>query len=130
MVINIGKFEFNNISITPLKVKHGELDVFGYKIKNMAYITDCSYIPKETFKKIKNIDLLIIDALRFEEHPTHMNLEEALEVVKKIKPKKTFFTHISHEMEHEKTNKMLPNNIELAYDGLNLEITKKEVIKN
>ena len=124
------KFEFNNISITPLKVKHGKLDVFGYKINNMAYITDCSYIPKETFKKIQNIDLLIIDALRFEEHPTHMNLEEALEVVKKIKPKKTFFTHISHEMEHEKTNKMLPNNIELAYDGLNLEITKKEVIKN
>jgi len=123
------KFEFNNISIIPLKVKHGELDVLGYKIKNMAYITDCSYIPDSTFKKLKNIDLLIIDALRLKEHPTHMNLEEAIEVVKKINPKKAYFTHISHEMEHEYTNKKLPVNLELAYDKLVVKLKEDEVIK-
>lgn len=124
------EFEYNNLLITPLEVKHGKLDVLGFKIKNMAYITDCSFIPENTFKKLKNIDLLIIDALRFEEHPTHMNLKEAIEVVKKINPKKAYFTHISHEMEHKETNKKLPENMELAYDGLILKVNKKEVIEN
>ena len=124
------EFDFNNLLITPLEVKHGKLDVLGYKINNMAYITDCSFIPEKTFEKLKNIDLLIIDALRFEEHPTHMNLKEAIEVVRKINPKKAYFTHISHEMEHKETNKKLPNDMELAYDELKLNINKNEVIKN
>jgi len=123
-------FVFESLKIEPLKVKHGKLDVYGYKIKNIAYITDCSFIPEETMEKIKNIDLLILDALRFEKHPTHMNLEEALAIVKEINPKKTFFTHISHEMEHDEVNNILPTNVKLAYDGLQLKINKKEVILN
>ena len=125
-----GEFEFNDVLITPLRVKHGKMNVLGYKIKNMAYITDCSYIPENTFKQLKNIDLLIIDALRYEKHPTHMNIKEAREVVERINPKKTYFTHISHEIEHAQTNKNLPDSIELAYDQLMIRLNQNEVIKN
>lgn len=116
------EFSFQNIPIIPLPVKHGKLDVFGYKIYNMAYITDCSYIPESTFELLDDIDLLIIDALRFKEHPTHMNLEQAIQIAEKFDLKKAYFTHISHEIEHEEVNKILPDNIELAYDGLQIDL--------
>lgn len=113
----------NNTRITPLPVKHGKLDILGYKINNkLAYITDCSHIPQNTIKLIKNVKILIIDALRYKRHSTHMNVEQALKVINKLNLDMAYFTHISHDIEHNKTNEELPENVHLAYDGMNIII--------
>ena len=87
----------------------------------MAYITDCSYIPDSTIRLLGDIDLLIIDALRYKPHPTHMNLNEALEIIDDLQVNKAYLTHISHDIEHQELSKKLPQNVYLAYDGLNLD---------
>lgn len=115
-------FLIKDTKIHPLPVKHGILDIFGYRIGKMAYITDCSHIPDETYNLLEGIELLILDALRYRPHPTHMNLEEALEVVNKLKVPRAYFTHLAHNLEHEKVNRELPDHVQLAYDGLRLEI--------
>ncbi len=115
-------FRINNTSVIPLPVKHGKLDIFGYKIGELAYITDCSFIPKETFSLLSDIKVLIIDALRYRPHPTHMNIEEALEVVDRLNVDRAYFTHLSHDLKHQKVNNELPSYVQLAYDGLQLEI--------
>jgi len=112
----------SGVKIIPLPVKHGKLDILGYRIGNMAYITDCSYIPEETYYLLKGIDLLIIGALRYRKHKTHMNIEEAISVVKKTGVTRAFFTHMSHDIEYIETMKHLPDFISLAYDGLKVEI--------
>lgn len=120
--IKENKFTYQDIEITPLPVKHGKIEILGFKIGKMAYMTDCSYIPDSTLKLLKDIDLLVIDALRYKPHPTHMNLEEALEVIDNLQVNKAYLTHISHEIEHNELSKKLPENVYLAYDGLNVEI--------
>ncbi len=117
-----GVLEFNNLKITPLPVKHNNDTVLGYKVNNMAYITDCSYIPEESYKLIEDVDLLILDALRYKSHPKHFNIEEAVEVIKDLGVKKAYLTHISHEIEHNEVNDKLPEGIQLAYDGLKLKV--------
>jgi len=115
-----GPFEVLGLPIIPLKVKHGVADVTAYRFGNIAYITDCSFIPDESMEKLKGLDILILDALRQRKHSTHFNLEQALEASKLIGAKQTYFTHISHSLEHDETNRVLPDGIELAYDGLRL----------
>jgi len=114
--------KFGNLKITPLPVQHNHDIVLGYRINNMAYITDCSHIPKDTSKLIEDIDMLILDALRYESHPKHFNIDQAVEVIKDLGVPKAYLTHISHEIEHNKVNQKLPEGIELAYDGLKVEI--------
>lgn len=104
--------------ITPLKIFHYQLPILGYRIDNFAYITDASFIPEETFDKLNGLDCVVLNALRNEPHPAHFSLKEALEMAEKIKAKRTYFTHICHELEHNKTEKHLPKGICLAYDGL------------
>lgn len=108
--------------VRPLPVKHGKLDIYGYRIENIAYITDCSFIPEETFKKLEGIDLIIIGALRYRPHPTHMNIEQAVKTIKKLNVSRAYLTHLSHEIEHNKVSRELPDNIFLAYDGLKVEL--------
>ncbi|TDX48905.1 MBL fold metallo-hydrolase [Orenia marismortui] len=115
-------FEIKNSTIVPIPIKHGKLDILGYRIANMAYLTDCSFISAESYRLLEGIDLLIIDALRYEPHSTHMNIDQALEVVNKLEVPQTYFTHLSHRLEHESVNKDLPNNVQLAYDGLKISI--------
>ncbi len=86
--------DISGVKIIPLPVKHGKLDILGYRIGKIAYITDCSYISEETYNKLKGIDLLIIGALRYRKHKTHMNIEEAIRVVHKVGVPRAFFTHI------------------------------------
>jgi len=117
-----GVLEFNNLKITPLPVEHNNDTVLGYKVNNMAYITDCSCIPEESFKLIEDVDLLILDALRYKSHPKHFNIEEAVEVIEDLGVKKAYLTHISHEIEHNEVNDKLPEGIQLAYDGLKLKV--------
>jgi phosphoribosyl 1,2-cyclic phosphate phosphodiesterase len=116
------EFEVKNIKILPIEVFHGRIKIFGYRIGKFAYITDASMIPDEEMKKLYGLDVLILNALRIAPHPTHFNLEQATEIALKLKAKKTYFTHITHDLNHEDINASLPANIELAYDGLELLI--------
>ena len=106
-----------------IKVMHDKLPVMGFKIRNFAYLTDVKTIKTNQLKKLKNLDVLIINALRIEPHQSHLNLEEAIKIVDKIKPKKTYLTHISHHMGfHNEVEKKLPKGIKLAYDNLKIEL--------
>ncbi len=115
-------FKISNVTIIPLPVKHGELDILGYKIGEMAYITDCSHIPSSTMNLLSNIEVLIIDALRYKPHPTHMNIEEVLSIIDKLKVNKAYLTHLSHDLEHNNVNKKLPANVQLAYDKFRIKV--------
>ena len=109
------------VSITPLDIIHGKLTILGYKLNNCAYITDCSGIPERTKEHLKNLDILILNALGFDPHPTHFSLSQALDTVKELKPKRAIFTHINHKFDHETVMASLPEGVELAYDGMSVE---------
>ncbi len=117
--IDTEPFFIDNIEIIPIRLMHHKLPILGYRIGNFAYLTDTNYIPESEFPKLKNLKVLVIDALRKKEHISHFNLEQVIEVIEKIAPKKAYLTHISHQMGlHDVVNSELPDNIELAYDGL------------
>lgn len=105
-----------------MAVKHGDLGILSYRMGGFAYITDVSEIPEASFGRLTGLDVLVLDALRPEEHPTHFNLNQAVNAAKKIGAKRTFFTHIAHRLEHVETEKSLPGGMFLAYDGLMIEI--------
>lgn len=116
-VVN-GPFDLYGEHVWPIELLHGKLPVLGYRIHDVAYLTDCSAIPDASLRMLGNLDVLVLDAVRFRPHPTHFSLEEALEVVDILKPKRAFFTHVCHDIEHETVNAMLPEHVRLAYDGL------------
>jgi phosphoribosyl 1,2-cyclic phosphate phosphodiesterase len=116
------KFTADGLEVMPFMVKHGELDILGFRLGDFSYITDVSEIPAEAFGAVKGSKTLVLDALRPEPHPTHFNIFEAVEAAEKIAAGRTFFTHISHRLEHEETELELPRDIRLAYDGLEIEI--------
>jgi phosphoribosyl 1,2-cyclic phosphate phosphodiesterase len=123
-IISENPFKIFEIEIMPIRVMHYHLPILGFRINNFAYITDAKYIPETEFNKLKNIDILTINALRKEKHISHFCLEEAIEVARKINPKHTYFTHISHLMGfHKEVSKELPENMSLAYDGLVINLT-------
>ena len=123
IVIENKTFFIDDIKIIPIRGIHMQLPVFGYRIKNFAYITDMNYISEQEKEKLKDLDTLVINALRYKKHVSHFNLEEALEIINEVKPKKTYLTHISHKISFEDNEiKQLPENINLAYDGLQIEI--------
>ena len=102
---------------------HMKLPVLGFRINNFAYLTDVKTIQKEELEKLKNLDVLVINALRFDPHPSHLNVDEAIEIINQLNPKMTYFTHISHNMGfHEEVCEKLPANVSLAYDGLVVEL--------
>lgn len=119
---NNKSFSIGNKTVVPIQVWHGNLDVFGFRIDDFAYLTDVKTIDESEIEKLKGVKTLVVNALREEPHPTHFNLKEALDFVGLIKPERTYFTHISHNLGfHEEVEKNLPPNVFLAYD--NLEIT-------
>ncbi len=116
-------FQLNSLEVDPIEVNHGNLNIFGYRFNKMAYITDAKMISEEEKRKLLNLDVLIVNALRIDRHPTHFNLEEALQLVSEVQPKKTYLIHISHKLGfHEEVSKILPKNVFLAYDGLSFDI--------
>jgi len=120
-IIDNRPFKLGGLEVTPIKVEHGKLNIFGFRILNFAYITDAKRISTEEKKKFENLDILVVNALRKEPHPTHFNLQESLELITEVKPKKAFLTHISHRLGfHEVVSKTLPENVFLAYDGLEI----------
>ena len=115
-------FMFYENEIILLHAFHGKLPIYGFRIGNTAYFTDVKTIPESEFKKLNNLDLLVINALRKEEHYSHLNLNDALELISKIQPKRAYLTHISHKLGfHDEVQKKLPKNVFLAYDGLEVE---------
>jgi phosphoribosyl 1,2-cyclic phosphate phosphodiesterase len=117
-----GPFELWGETLVPLPVFHGHLPILGFRFGRSAYVTDFSTIPDATMGLLKDLDVLILDALRHKPHPTHSTLENSIELVKILTPQRAFFTHIAHELPHEATNASLPPNVRLAHDGLKLDV--------
>lgn len=116
-------FFINQKEIIPISVLHGELPILGYRFDAFAYLTDVKYIDDLNLKKLKELDVLVINSLRITDHPTHNNLEQALQFIETIKPKKAYLTHIGFQLGfHNEIEKNLPENVYLAYDNLQITI--------
>ena len=112
-------FFISGIEIIPIRLMHGNLPIFGYRIGNYAYLTDLKTIPEEEFEKLKNLDVLVINALRIKEHIAHENLQQALDNIQKINPRRAYLTHLCHHFGlHSLMEQNLPENVFIAYDGL------------
>ena len=117
-------FNVNGLNIMPISVKHNKLQVFGYRLEDFAYITDMKTISDFEISKLTNLKVLVLNCLRIKEHHSHLNLKEALDLVKIIKPKICYFTHISHYLGfHKEVESNLPDNIFLAYDQLTIKVS-------
>ena len=122
-VVNNQSFAIGNKTVVPISVMHGNLQVFGYRIDDFAYLTDVKTIEKREIVKLKNLKVLVVNALREESHETHFNLKEALDFIALVQPEKAYLTHISHIMGyHEEVQKNLPEHVYLAYDNLEIKI--------
>ena len=126
----VPKIEFHRITrptvevldheVVPVPLEHGRYDVLGFRFGGLAYCTDVSRIPNESERLLEDLDVLILDALRPQKHPTHFSLDEALDVVDRLRPRRTYFTHLSCQMHPERDAKRLPEGVAFAYDGLKL----------
>lgn len=112
-----GPFEVGGRVVTPIPLLHGTMPVLGFRVGGFAYCTDVSEIPRESWALLEGLDTLILDCLRRRAHPTHFNLEQAVDHARRIGAGRTFFTHIAHELPHGETNRELPDGMALAFDG-------------
>ena len=115
-------FTITSFTITPIPIFHGKLPILGFRVNNLAYLTDCSHIPETSFAYLNDLDLLVLGALRPKPHPTHFSLSQAVEAAHRIGARQTYFTHITHRLEHDATNAALPPGMQLAHDGLVVEV--------
>jgi phosphoribosyl 1,2-cyclic phosphate phosphodiesterase len=116
-----GPVELFGARFEPLTVIHGETPILGFRFGSAAYLTDHSEVPSETIEKLRGLDVLFLDALRYTPHPTHSTIEQSLKIVEEVKPKRAFFTHICHDLGHAETDAALPSGVRLAFDGMKLE---------
>lgn len=122
-IIDPTPFQINGVTVTPLPVMHNRLEVYGFRVGNFCYVTDANFIGEETLNKMKGVEVLVLNALQPEKHVSHFNLEEAIAMAQKIGAERTFFTHIGHKMGlHAEVEKRLPTGIQLASDGLFLDV--------
>ncbi|HEX7446924.1 MAG TPA: MBL fold metallo-hydrolase [Pirellulales bacterium] len=121
--ITSAPFNVLGAAVTPIRLRHGRCDVLGFRFGNVAYCTDTNGIPEQSWPLLEGLDVLILDALRPRPHATHFSLAEAVEVAQRLRPRRTLFTHVSHELEHEATCASLPPGMQLAYDGLRIPLT-------
>lgn len=121
-----GQFQVCGLTVTPFDVIHGRLPVTGFRFSQgrgeVAFITDCNFIPEESLALLHGLDLLIIDALQFNPHPTHLHLDQTLNYIAGLKPRRALLTHMGHQFKHSELRQTLPDNVEPAYDGLKIEI--------
>jgi phosphoribosyl 1,2-cyclic phosphate phosphodiesterase len=117
-----GPFDIAGVRIVPVPIVHGHTPILGLRFGSFAYLTDCSAIPDASWSLLEKVDTLVIDALRHKPHPTHFTVAEALAAVERIAPRRAFFTHMAHDLPHAETCARLPAGVELAYDGLVLDI--------
>jgi phosphoribosyl 1,2-cyclic phosphate phosphodiesterase len=109
-----------NLRVTPVEVIHGRLPVVAYRLNDFAYLTDLSEIPSASLEMLRGLDVLVLDCLRIRPHPTHLWLERALQYVEELRPRRTYFTHIAHDIKHARDSALLPEGVEFAYDGLEI----------
>jgi len=117
-----GSFTLGGVEIVPVPVFHGRLPVLGFRIGSFAYLTDCNRIPDASWPLLEGVRTVVVDALRHRPHSTHFSVDQAIEVVARLGAERAYFTHICHDLAHAETNARLPAGVELAYDGLVLEI--------
>ena len=117
-----GPFDVAGVRIVPVPLWHGHLPILGFRFGNFAYLTDCNVIPEESWPLLEGLDLLCVDALRDKKHTTHFTVDEAVAVVERLRPRQAWLTHMSHDLAHAATNARLPQGVELAYDGLVVDI--------
>lgn len=115
-----GPVEVGGAVFTRVPLLHGDLEVAGFRFGNAAYLTDVSVIPERSMPLLQGLDVLVLDALRIRPHPTHATLEQATQFVRAIRPRRAFFTHMSHDLHHADTERGLPDDIRLSYDGLRI----------
>jgi phosphoribosyl 1,2-cyclic phosphate phosphodiesterase len=115
------QLDFAGMKIEFMEVVHGNIPVTALRVNDFAYVTDVSEIPPSAWERLQGLETLILDAVRYKPHPNHFHFEKAVEVAQALGAKKTYFTHLSHDYDHDVTNAALPKGIELAYDGLRIE---------
>lgn len=116
-------FQIGDIEFLPIPVMHKDMEVYGYRIDDFAYVTDVNFISPASKKKLQNLDVLVLSALRWTKHYSHFTVDEAIEMVQELKPKQAYFTHISHQLPpYEQLQEYLPEGIDIAYDGLSLNL--------
>jgi len=121
--INENDFFIEGIQIQPIRIMHAKLPILGFRIGKVAYLTDVKTMDNHSIEKLQGLDVLVMNALRINKHISHLSLAEAIELAGKIDARKTYFTHMSHDIGfHKEVNKLLPPNIQLAYDGLQVNI--------
>lgn len=113
--------ELFGVAFDPVRLHHGKGTTYGFRFGKCAYLTDHSDIPEESLPKLANLEVLFLDALRYKPHPTHTTLDRAVKWVEQLRPRQAFFTHMSHDVMHARAEALLPANVHLAYDGLELE---------
>jgi phosphoribosyl 1,2-cyclic phosphate phosphodiesterase len=116
-----GPFSIGDLRIQPVPILHGRKPILGFRAGRFAYLTDCNALAPEAWPMLEGLDVLVLDALRERPHPTHFSLSEAVEVAGRIGARRTFFTHMCHDLPHDATNARLPADKQLAYDGLVLD---------
>lgn len=114
--------EIGDLRVRTFLVEHGRVPVIGLRVNDFAYVTDVSGIPPEAKEQLKGLDVFVVDAVRYKAHPNHFHYERAIEVAKEIGARKTYFTHLSADYDHDETNSRLPEGIELAFDGLRVRL--------
>ena len=115
-------FDAAGVRVVPVPLWHGRLPILGFRFGDFAYLTDCNAIPDESWPLLDGVDVLVLDALRDKKHTTHFTIAEALDVVERLEPRQAYFTHMCHDLPHAATNARLPRGVELAYDGLVVDI--------
>ena len=117
------RVRIREVEFACVPVKHGEMEIAGFRFGDAAYLTDVSEIPESSFPLLENLDTLVLPSLRHHPHPSHATVKQAVEWAERIGARQTWLTHIAHELGHEETNRMLPPGVALAYDGLDVAVT-------
>lgn len=126
-VVDREPFSVGDTCVQPVPLRHGRIRATGYRVGDFAYLTDASEVPASSHALLGGLDTLVVDSLRWEPHPTHLSVPEALELIEALQPRRAYLTHVSHALEHQATNRRLPRSVEVAYDGLALDLAPAKV---
>ncbi len=118
----MGPFSLGSLQFEPIRLFHGKMPILGFRVGGFAYLTDVSHIPEESFARLDALQFLVLDGLRYRPHPTHFSIGQAVEAARRIGANRTLLIHMSHDVDHEEGNAALPDGIELAYDGLQVDV--------
>jgi phosphoribosyl 1,2-cyclic phosphate phosphodiesterase len=116
------RFQIDSLTVESFPVQHGPHLIVGYRVGSLGYVTDASALPPESLDRLRDLDTLVINALRWKPHPLHLTVEEALAIVDELRPRRAIFVHITHDLDHESVNRQLPPYAQLAYDGQVVEV--------